>query len=150
MSGIHVYEPEAGGSGVSAHGDLTGVSADQHHAQLHAAAHAPGQPDSIDGTYATDAALAAHLATENADHGLEHADLNLVGANDHHNQAHAIGGADHSGFPGGTATFLRADGTFGSNLYVRQTDPGMAAPGIWVETDGVGNVVTFWIETVGV
>jgi hypothetical protein len=30
----------------------------------------------------------------------------------HHAQAHGITSADHSGFPGGTTTFLRADGTF--------------------------------------
>jgi hypothetical protein len=29
-----------------------------------------------------------------------------------HAQLHSIIGADHSGFPGGTATFLRADATF--------------------------------------
>ena len=30
----------------------------------------------------------------------------------HHTQTHDIDGADHNGFPGGTTTFLRADGTF--------------------------------------
>jgi hypothetical protein len=29
-----------------------------------------------------------------------------------HAQLHSIIGADHSGFPGGTSTFLRADATF--------------------------------------
>ena len=36
--------------------------------------------------------LAAHIATENADHGLEHADLNSIGASDHHT---AFVQADH-------------------------------------------------------
>jgi hypothetical protein len=39
-------------------------------------------------------------------------DLTGVSPDDHHAQVHSIIGADHSGFPGGTTTFLRADATF--------------------------------------
>ena len=59
---------------------------------------------------------------ESADHshastGLQgglvaHSALSGLTANNHHNQAHSITGVDHTGFPGGSTTFLRADGTF--------------------------------------
>ena len=40
-----------------------------------------------------------------------HADTTGQTPNDHHSQSHDISGSDHV-FPGGTLTFLRADGTF--------------------------------------
>jgi hypothetical protein len=41
-----------------------------------------------------------------------HSSLTGIGTGDHHAQAHSVIGGDHSGFPGGTTNFLRADGTF--------------------------------------
>jgi hypothetical protein len=70
---------------------------------------------------------------------LSHDALSDVSVNDHHTQTHSIIGADHSSFPGGTTTFLRADGSFaitpggapsgpaGGVLSGTYPDPGFAA-----------------------
>jgi len=105
--------------GAHGHDDLDTVTADQHHAEAHAidgAAHTGVLVDAqIPAAIARDAevtaAVAAHAAIEQA-HDLEHADLNLIGVDDHHARDHSIIGATHTAFPGGTTTFLRADATF--------------------------------------
>ena len=43
-----------GGTSI-AHGDLTGVTSDQHHAQLHSATHESGGSDALDGTHGIEA-----------------------------------------------------------------------------------------------
>jgi hypothetical protein len=64
------------------------------HAQLHAAAHA------IDGANHTGVLADAQIPASIARDAELHAEL------------HSIIGADHNDFPGGTTTFLRADGSF--------------------------------------
>jgi len=57
------------------HSEVTGVSADQHHAKDHASRHASGGADDIHG----DLDLAQFGATER-----EHGDLSGIGSSDHH------------------------------------------------------------------
>ena len=108
------------------------------HAEAHAAAHAPAGGDSLDGTYATDAALAAHLATENADHGLEHADLNAVGADDHHPQdhTHAVTMVVFTGT--GPSTFDKADYPDATHIRVRVVGGGGGGGGAQATGAGEG------------
>lgn len=100
-------------SGTLAHTALSSVTADQHHAQSHvlATGTALGADHTISGANAGEV-LRALSGTTAAFDQLAHADLGSVTADQHHAQAHSITGADHTGFPGGTTTFLRADATF--------------------------------------
>lgn len=43
---------------------------------------------------------------------LDHDQLGAIGPDDHHARDHSIIGGTHTGFPGGTSDYLRADGTF--------------------------------------
>jgi hypothetical protein len=102
---VHTHA-SAGEAGTVAHADLTGVTADQHHAQSHAhSSHA--------GIGADDHHNQAH-ALGGADHTgtLSHDVLAGVSVDDHHARDHSIIGAEHTAFPGGTTQFLRADGSF--------------------------------------
>jgi hypothetical protein len=97
--------PGPAGEGVSDHGLLSNVSADQHHAQSHSHA-------SHTGVGADDHHAQAHTHPAEGAVVVTHASTTGQTANDHHNQAHSIVGADHTAFPGGTTQFLRADATF--------------------------------------
>lgn len=73
----------------TSHGALTGVTADQHHTQLHETAHRSGGADALSlanqGGSVTDAGHGVRtLANAHA-----HTALSGVGVNDHHNQLHA-------------------------------------------------------------
>jgi hypothetical protein len=85
------------------HADLFAIGIDDHHARDHALSGA-NHSGSI-----SDAQHGARGPIVGA-HG--HDDLDTVTADQHHAQVHDIDGANHDGFPGGTSTFLRADGTF--------------------------------------
>lgn len=67
---------------------------------------APGYPVDVAAVEADGVAA----TVPRADHVHAHGSGYLPNA--HHNQAHSIIGADHTAFPGGTTTFLRADATF--------------------------------------
>ena len=54
----------------------------------------------------------AHSGVGGSGGQIQHTNLISVSADDHHNQNHSITGLNHTGFPGGTTDFLRADGTF--------------------------------------
>jgi len=119
------WSREAPSGGVTDHGALTGLADDDHPqylteaeanalyallAHLHDHGTLTGLADDDHPQYLTQAeadALYSLLA-----HGHTHASLSGVTADQHHAQLHSIIGADHSGFPGGTTTFLRADATF--------------------------------------
>jgi len=90
------------------HGDLGGVTSDQHHAQQHALAGADHAADTLANLNlkVSDATLDDSSATrppqshgEAAHSGTigTHAQLSAVGTDDHHAQSHAIDGPDHSG-----------------------------------------------------
>jgi len=103
------WDNPGGGGGVAlplSHDDpaqISGVSPDDHHAQ----AHALGGADHSGGiTAAQHGALGAIVGAHS------HIDLAGIGIDDHHARDHSIIGATHTAFPGGTATFLRADATF--------------------------------------
>lgn len=93
------------------------------HRALHEAAAASALPSGTDGQFLQ---LASGVWVP---HTLVHSDLGGVSADQHHTEVHAIDGADHDGFPGGTSDFLRADGTFA-------TPPGTASPITIKELDG--------------
>lgn len=38
-------------------------------------------------------------------------------------------------------------GASGHPLFIQQTDPALATPYMWVEIDGVGSIVTVWVNT---
>lgn len=81
---------------------LTDVSANDHHNQAHAVA---GGDHSASGLVAGQVLRAsgattftwAQLAFSDLSGSLAHSSLASISANDHHNQAHAISGADHTG-----------------------------------------------------
>jgi hypothetical protein len=85
-------------SGTLAHSALGSIGANDHHNQGHVLGGTGGlgADHSVSGLTAGQV-LRASGATAAAFAVLPHSDLGSVGANDHHNQAHAIGGADHSG-----------------------------------------------------
>jgi hypothetical protein len=110
------------------HGDLTGVTADQHHAQLHAASHSDGGADEVTvenlATASVDTSTALRPdgagGLQFADVG--HADLTGVTSDQHHAQLHAAshsdGGADEVSVEnlataGGTGTVPTSDGIGG-------------------------------------
>jgi hypothetical protein len=111
------HTPKAGAT-------LTGTEyeATDHHIITLTAADVGAESSGAVATHAGAADPHTGYRLESADHshassGLQagqvaHTALTSVGANDHHNQSHSVIGADHSGFPGGTTTFLRADGAF--------------------------------------
>lgn len=33
------------------------------------------------------------------------------------------------------------------NVFIQETDPALAVPYVWFQTDGSGNLVTLWINT---
>lgn len=69
--------------------------------------------------------------------------LNTIGVG-----ADGADGADGAPGADGADGVDGVDGAPGpANLFVQETDPGLTMNGIWVETDGSGNVVTMWIET---
>lgn len=74
--------------GVTDHALLTNVTANQHHAENHAARHATGQPDAV-----SPASIGAAASV----HAHAHADLTGVTADQHHAQSHGHTGADGSG-----------------------------------------------------
>ena len=114
----------AGGHTHSHDTDLTGVSADDHHAETHGhASHTGiGAADHHGAFVQTDHDVLPNPHHSNAnDHAASHthASHTGIGATDHHSNANdhvrahdPIATADHSPFPGGTANFLRADGTW--------------------------------------
>ena len=105
-----------------AHGDLTGVTSDQHHAQSHVLATntALGADHTISGA-AAGQVLRASSATAANFQALAHGDLSGVGANDHHNQSHVLAtntalGADQT-ISGATAgQVLRASSATAANF----------------------------------
>lgn len=101
---------------VTTHAGLSGVTADQHHAQIHVLATSAGL--GADHTMSGAAAgnvLRATSGTAAAFAQLGHGDLGSVTANQHHNQAHALTGADHTHSGGTAGRFMRetAATTFG-------------------------------------
>jgi hypothetical protein len=104
----HTHPAE--GAVVVSHASTTGQTANDHHNQ----AHDQADHDRAEvGDIAAVAALAGagtSVEVPNADHVHAHGTGYLPDA--HHPQAHDIDGADHIGYPGGTTTFLRADGVF--------------------------------------
>ena len=113
---------------------VTGVSPDDHHLEVHAIDGVDHTGVLVDGqipaSIARDSELHAEVhaiggadhtgAITDAQHGARgpivgahgHDDLDTVTADQHHAELHSIIGVDHDGFPGGMATFLRADKTF--------------------------------------
>lgn len=84
------------------HGNLAGKTADDHHAQDHAAAHSDGGADElkVEDLGATSADTSAALRPNGAG-GLSfsdvaHADLTGVGTDDHHAESHAFAGTEHT------------------------------------------------------
>lgn len=80
------------------HASHTGIGANDHHGQSHVLATelALGADHTITGGVAG-YVLRALTATTAKFMQLVHSDLGSVGANDHHSQAHAVSGADHTG-----------------------------------------------------
>lgn len=92
-----------------AHSELTGVTANQHHNQSHVLAtdSALGPDHTITGGV-VGYVLRCLTATTAKLMQLLHSDLGSIGANDHHNQAHALDGADHTLSGATVGTFLVA------------------------------------------
>lgn len=42
---------------------------------------------------------------------------------------------------------ISTGGNIGVPTFIQQAPPGVAGPYVWYETDGLGNIVTEWIET---
>lgn len=96
--------------------DLTGVSADDHHAQSHThASHTGIGPDDHHPqahTHNHDTDLTGVSADDHHPQSHSHASHTGIGADDHHVEIHSAAEPGPHTFPGGTTTFLRADGTF--------------------------------------
>ena len=114
----------SGGGGASAHGDLTGVTSDQHHAQVHTL---DGADHTVSGL-TTGHVLRATGATTFAFGQPAHADLGSVGIDDHHARDHTLTGSTHtaSGLTTGhvlqatgatTFAFASADGLDGTAIH---------------------------------
>lgn len=93
-----------------AHSELSGIGANDHHNQSHvlATGTALGGDHTISGA-ATGEVLRALTATTAAFDQLQHSDLGGVTANQHHNQAHNLFSADHTGDVDYTATANSGD-----------------------------------------
>lgn len=81
----HVHTGSDGSSQVS-HGNLSGVSANQHHTEF-----TPTQHDSRDHSAVASTFGLSELGSKN------HSELANVSANQHHSQQHSLGGSDHTG-----------------------------------------------------
>jgi len=84
----------SGSAGVSSHADLTNVTANQHHAQAHNQIDHSSATTEIADVASAEAAGTSET-TPRGDHVHAHGSGYLPNA--HHNQAHAIDGADHTG-----------------------------------------------------
>lgn len=126
-----------GGTGVTTHADLAGLDADDHLHYLNAIRH--DTPDRH-----TLGTVVPHDA---------HSNLSGIGANDHHAQAHAIDGADHTAVGLVTGQMLRATAPtefeFGAldlaniNAVTGQlTDANIASAAAWNARQPAGNYIT--------
>ncbi|MGH7432352.1 MAG: hypothetical protein ACREJL_01225, partial [Candidatus Methylomirabilales bacterium] len=91
---------------ITTHGGLTGVTADQHHAQTHVLAGADHTASGL----IVGQVLRASGATTFAWASLAHADLASVTADQHHAQTHVLAGADHTASGLVAGQVLRASG----------------------------------------
>lgn len=119
-----------------AHASLSGVTANQHHDQVHvlATGTALGADHSISGATAGDV-LRALSATTAAFDVLQHNDLGGVTANQHHNQIHSITGSDHT-IAGSQFQLVGATGTNTLGLLTPSSGPGAAAAILRTDSNG--------------
>lgn len=122
----HAHAGATSGGQIS-HANLSGIGANDHHAQSHVLATnaALGGDHTISGATAGHV-LRASSATAAAFAQLQHADLGGVSANQHHNQVHGITGSDHTI----TANALQVVGATATNtlgLLTPSSSPGAAA-----------------------
>ncbi|MCL4790308.1 MAG: hypothetical protein KJ070_26580, partial [Verrucomicrobia bacterium] len=109
------------------HSDLAGITADQHHNQVHVFATDVGLgPD-----HTISGATAGHVfratgATTGRIMQLSHSDLGGVTPNQHHNQVHTITGSDHT-ITGSQFQLVGATGTNTLGLLTPTSNPGAAA-----------------------
>ncbi|RIK41596.1 MAG: hypothetical protein DCC55_11305, partial [Chloroflexi bacterium] len=113
--------------GSYSHTNLTNVTADQHHNQVHVLAtnSGLGADHTISGA-ATGHVLRATSATAAAFAQLQHSDLGGVTANQHHNQVHNIIGSDHT-VAGSQFQLVGLTATNTPGLLTPSSNPGSAA-----------------------
>ena len=120
------------------HGDLQGVTANQHHNQAHVLATNSG----LGADHTMSGATAGHVlrassGTDAAFAQLQHSDLGGVTANQHHNQQHAITGSDHT-VTGSAFDVIGLSGTNALAVLTPSSNPGAAAK--LLRTDANGSI----------
>lgn len=118
------------------HSDLQGVTANQHHNQVHVLATNTG----LGGDHTISGATAGHVLRASAANAaafaqLQHADLGGVTADQHHNQVHSITGSDHT-ITASQYQIVGATATNTLGLLTPSSNPGAAAAILRTDSNG--------------
>jgi len=118
------------------HSDLQGVTANQHHNQVHVLATNTG----LGGDHTISGATAGHVLRASAANAaafaqLQHADLGGVTADQHHNQVHSITGSDHT-ITASQYQIVGATATNTLGLLTPSSSPGAAVAILRTDSNG--------------
>lgn len=123
------------------HTDLSSVTADQHHNQVHGITGADHTASGLTAGHV----LRATGSTTFAFGQVQHADLGGVTANQHHDQVHNITGADHT-ITGSAFDLVGATATNTLGLVVPSANPGAAASVLRTNAAGALTLKTLTVQ----